>query len=220
MITALGVVPFQFGKTARTESDLRAILMPPAPISRNKVLGRLDEHCRAIINLCPLVFLATSAPDGTCDSSPRGLHPGEIRVLDDRHLIIPEMSGNRRADSLLKVISNSHVGMLMVIPGREDCLRINGRAWVITDPEVLAASPVAAGIPKLAIGVEVDQAHIHCAKAFRRSGVWDSNRWPDKTSLPSLARILLDHAHGELGGTVEEIDASMTARYSATINAV
>jgi PPOX class probable FMN-dependent enzyme len=135
--------------------------------------------------------LATSSIDGTADASPRGGPPGFVTVLDEHRLAWADYRGNRRADSHANVLERPGVGLVFFLPGLGETLRVNGRATLVRDPELLAALPTGGATPTLAFGVTVDTVYLHCAKAFRRSGLWDPSTWPDE--LPSPARILRDH---------------------------
>jgi len=135
-----------------------------------------------------------STSDRNCDASPRGDKPGFVLVLNEKQLIIPERPGNKRIDSLRNILSNPKIGLLFFIPGLGETLRVNGSATIVKDDELLRKMAVKDKNPILGIGVEVEECFIHCAKAFRRSGLWDINTWPDKASLPSAAKILFEHA--------------------------
>lgn len=162
----------------------------PSDIVRRKISDRLNDLTRQFVARSPFLCLATSAPDGTCDVSPRGDPPGFVRVLDERRLLIPERPGNRLADSLRNILENPHVGLLFVVPGIGDTLRVNGRATIVDDPELLAGSAVEGKTPKLGVLVEVDQVFTHCSKAFLRAQLWDPRRHVDRSELPSSGEIL------------------------------
>ena len=127
-------------------------------------------------------------PSGICDASPKGDVPGFVLVLDDHTLVIPDRTGNRRADSLQNIIENPHVGMLFMIPGMDETLRINGSAQIVCEPAVLERLAVDNRPPKLAIVVHIEECYLHCAKAFLRSHVWDPERYMPRCELPSLAQ--------------------------------
>jgi PPOX class probable FMN-dependent enzyme len=171
------------------ETALRELLGEPSDIVRAKVSNRLNHLTRRFVDLSPFVVLATSAPDGTCDVSPRGDPPGFVRILDERTLLLPERPGNRLADSLRNILRNGHIGLLFVIPGVGDTLRVNGRATIVTDPELLEASAVEGKTPKLGVLIEVDEVFTHCSKAFLRSELWDPRRYVDRRALPSSGQI-------------------------------
>jgi PPOX class probable FMN-dependent enzyme len=157
------------------------------------------------------MLLATSAPDGTCDVSPRGDPPGFVRVLDDRTLLIPDRPGNRLADSLRNVIANPNVGLLFLVPGVGDTLRVNGRAHIVTDTAVLEPLEVEGKVPRLGLRVEIDEVFMHCSKAFVRSGLWDPERFVDRGELPSPGEI---HRSLNPAFDAETYDREREARYA------
>lgn len=179
-----------FAEPITSETTLREILGTPSEIVRRKQLPRLDEHCRAFIAHAPFVLVSTADAAGNCDVSPRGDAPGFVLVLDDQRLVIPERPGNRRTDTLRNILANPHVGLLFVIPGRGETLRLNGRATLFRDPAILAQMAVGEKVPLIAIGVEVEEAYLHCAKAFLRSHLWEPDRWPDLAGLASAGQML------------------------------
>ncbi len=171
-----------------TEEQLRALLGDPAPAALAKERTALTDLDRAWLAASPFCLVATSGADGSCDVSPKGDPAGFVQVLDDRTVAIPERAGNRRADGYRNILANPHVGLIHVIPGRTDTLRINGRARLVTDDELLERMVVKGHRPVLAVVVEVEQVFHHCGKAFLRSQLWDADSWrPD--ALPSRARI-------------------------------
>jgi PPOX class probable FMN-dependent enzyme len=174
-------------------AGLREIYRPPSRPAVAKQLDRLDGHCRTFIAHSPFVTLASADAAGRCDVSPRGGPPGFVRVLDDHTLALPDLSGNNRLDSLQNLVSCDGVGLLFLVPGLDETLRVNGRAVVSTDPEVLARCPVGDVEPRVAVVVAVDEAFLHCAKALRRSRLWDPDGWPDRSDMPSVACMLRDH---------------------------
>src|SRR5688572_22335175 len=148
--------------------ELRSLIEAPPPQARSLLKERptLDPHSRAFIAHSPFLLLGTAGADGRCDVSPRGDAPGFVQVLDDRRIVIPERPGNRRLDSLQNLLTNPRVGLLFLIPGRDDTLRVNGRASITRDPGILQRSAVQGKAPLLAIGIEVEQCFFHCAKAM------------------------------------------------------
>src|SRR5438067_7039710 len=162
--------PFQ--NVLTSEAELRAIVGFPAERPLLKERRTIDGHFRAFIAKSPFILIATSGADGTCDVSPKGDAPGFVHVLDDTHLAIPDRNGNKRLDGLKNIVSNAHVGLLFVVPGRDETLRVNGRAYITRDPGLLATMPAQGVLPRLAIGAEVEQAQFHCVNSFRRSHSW------------------------------------------------
>jgi PPOX class probable FMN-dependent enzyme len=181
-----------FRKVVTSEQRLREILGQPGKRALLKEQPRLDEHFRAFIAGSPFLLLATANVAGRCDVSPKGDGPGFVRVLDDTHLAIPDRIGNNRLDGMRNILQNPHIGLIFLIPGREDTLRINGKAWIVEDDEILDGMAVQGKRPPFAIGVEVEEAYMHCPRAFMRSGLWKPERWPDPKALPSSAQIMWD----------------------------
>jgi len=181
-----------FDPVITTESQLRDVYRPPGDVVGQKVLDRLDRHARAFIEVAPFVLVGTASPDGTADVSPKGGPPGFVVVLDDQRLAIADLAGNNLLDSITNIVRGSGIGLLFLVPGVDETLRVNGVACVTTDPSVLDACAVKDRRPKAAIGVTVTQQYMHCAKAFRRSRLWSTETWPDPGTLPSLGCILRD----------------------------
>ena len=164
----------------------------PAARSVQKERGIVDAHFRSFIAHSPFLLMATAGADGRCDVSPKGDGPGFVLVLDDQRLVIPDRPGNKRLDGMANLLTNPHVGLIFFVPGREETLRVNGRAWITKDPELLGRCVVQGKTPLLAIGVEVEQCFLHCPKAFRRSRLWVKEAWPSPDALPSMAHVLFD----------------------------
>jgi PPOX class probable FMN-dependent enzyme len=192
-----------FKRVVTSERELRELLGSPSERAVKKDLAALDEHGRAFIARSPFMLLATSNGAGRCDVSPKGDAPGFVRVLDDRHLVIPDRPGNKRLDGMRNLLQNPHVGMIFLVPGREETLRVNGRAWIVRDDELLASLAVQGKPPVLVLAVEVEECYFHCPKAFRRAQLWEPERWPDRAALPSMACVLYDQVR-PAGKTLEE----------------
>jgi uncharacterized protein len=186
-----------FKKPITSRETLRTVIRQPSELVIAKEINFLDEHCKSLIALSPFILIATSNKKGRCDVSPKGDPPGFVQVLSDKHLAIPDRPGNARLDSIENILENPHIGLLFVIPGTRETLRINGEATLIQDDEVLDKGVVDGKRPTLAIGVEVQEAFIHCAKAFIRSSLWKSETWPSLAHLPSFAKMLIDHVNAE-----------------------
>lgn len=177
-----------------TEEELRALMGEPSELVKKKVISSLDHNCIEFISKSPFLVISTSNKNGECDVSPRGDHPGFVLALDDGRLVIPERPGNKRMDTLMNIISNPKIGLLFLIPGLGETLRVNGKATLTKNQELLSRMEVKGKRPLVGIEVEVQEAFIHCAKAFKRSGLWEQHTWADKESLPSAAKILLEHS--------------------------
>ena len=206
-----------FEQVIRTEAELRGIYRSPGEVVCQKVLPRLDRHARAFIGVAPFVLVGTASPDGTADVSPKGGPQGFVAVLDDERLAIPDLAGNNLLDSISNIVNGSGVGLLFMVPGMDETLRVNGYACVTTAPEVLDACAVKDRRPKAAIGVTVTQQYMHCGKAFRRSGLWSIEDWPDRSTLPSLGSVLHDQMAIFSGIPAQQIDQMVESDYIATM---
>lgn len=171
-----------------TESQLRELLGTSLPRVRDKELRSFTPEHRAWIAASAMCMIATSGADGTCDVSPKGDPAGFAVVVDDVTLAIPERPGNRRADGFANILQNPHVGLIFLVPGRGDTLRINGRATLLTDAPYAEQMVVKGHRPSLILEVAVEQIFFHCAKAFLRSELWDPATWHPE-AVPSRARI-------------------------------
>jgi hypothetical protein len=175
-----------------TAAELRQFYGHAEGLAAKKSLPRLDRHARDYIARSPFLCIATSNRDGRADVSPRGDQPGFVQVLDDTAIAIPDRPGNNRLDTMENILANPNVGLIFMIPGFEDTLRINGKATITADPAILERATVDRKRPKVAIRVAVEEAFFHCAKAFRRSRLWQPEALVDRTVMPTLARIILE----------------------------
>ena len=202
-----------FAKIVGTEQELRDVLGRPGTRALLKDQARLDDHFRAFIAASPFLVLGTSNATGQCDVSPKGDEPGFVKVLDETHLAIPDRIGNNRLDGMRNILDNGHVGLIFFIPGREDTLRVNGRAWIVRDDDILDHMIVRGKRPPFAIGVEVEEAFMHCPRAFMRAGLWKPEAWPDPNAVPSMSQMLWDQVPTVRAfPTVEESTADMARR--------
>ncbi|WGD32002.1 pyridoxamine 5'-phosphate oxidase family protein [Ancylobacter sp. WKF20] len=192
---------------------LRALYPPVRERSRLKVLPALDGHGRRFIGLSPLVMVASFGSDGRADVTPRGDLPGFVVLEDERTLLLPDRPGNNRLDTLTNLLGNPAIGLLFLIPGVDETLRVNGRAQIRDDADLLARFAVGEKPPATVLRVTVEEAYLHCAKAFMRSGAWDPARHIDRASLPSMGEMLRD----QLGLATAETQAEMLERYKATL---
>jgi uncharacterized protein len=177
-------------RVVESEEELRTLYGFPGERAVAKEQSRLDDGCRAFIAHSPFLVMGTAGADGRCDVSPKGDAPGFVQVLDDRRLVIPDRLGNNRLDGMRNVVENPHVGLIFFIPGREDTLRVNGRARIVRDEALLERLAVAGKRPVTALVVEVEQCFLHCARAFKRAGLWQPERWPDAAAVPSMQRMI------------------------------
>lgn len=172
-----------------TLDELTSLFRAPGGRAVDKQLGHITDGMAAFIDHAPFLVLATADGRGSVDASPRGGPPGFVRRLDDRHIAIPDLNGNNRIDSYRNLIAQPYAGVLMMVPGKDETLRINGPAAITTDPELLAGFTHELRTPKLAVVIETAEIYGHCAKAFRRGRVWQPDRWADLADAPDLAAI-------------------------------
>lgn len=197
-----------------SEQELRALHAPPSDLVKKKCVSRLDRRCRDFIALSPFLVLGTANAAGKADVSPRGDPPGFVKVLDDTTLLIPDRPGNNLLDSLSNIVANPEVGLLFVIPGFDETLRVNGRAEVVRDPALLAPLAVEAKAPKVAIRVSVREAYLHCAKSFRRARLWDPAARVPRATLPTLAKMVMDMAATDYDAVTDgRVEESMKTLY-------
>jgi PPOX class probable FMN-dependent enzyme len=197
--------------------SLRAISGAPNPRSVAKQLDRLDRHCLRLVGMSPFVLLATCGADDLCDVTPRGDAPGFVAAPDDRTLLIPDRPGNNRLDSLLNILHRPGVGLLFLVPGIDETLRVNGIAEIRRDPDLLERFSVDGRPPRTVLRVEVREAYLHCGKAFMRSRLWDPTTRVDRAAVPSMGEMLRDQVGERLGISTGESQAEMLERYKATL---
>lgn len=196
--------------TIRSEDGLRAIYGTPGNLAAGKQLDRLDVHARRFVALSPFLVISSQGPDGLGDVSPKGDAPGFVQVLDDRTLLIPDRPGNNRLDTLSNLMTNDGVGLLFLIPGVCETLRVNGRARVVTDAELLEPTAVRGRLPATGILVAVAEVYLHCAKALVRSKLWEDDHKIERRTLPSLGQMLADQIAGlDAAGADARIEDSL-----------
>ena len=178
-----------------TIEDLRGLHPKPMSRASGKVLRSLDGHCRAILARATFCIIGTQGPEGA-DVSPRGDPAGFVRVLDDRHLLLPDRIGNNRFDSFGNLFTNPRVGVLFLVPGMAETLRINGMARITDDAALLLSSERQGRVPKVGLLIEVKEAYLHCAKAINRAALWDPAKHIDRAELPTYAQMLADQVQG------------------------
>lgn len=198
-----------------SETDLRSLYDQPLERVIKKQLTRLDDYCTRLIALSPLMCLATTDAAGNADVSPRGDAPGFVRVVDDRTLLIPDRRGNNRLDSLANIVANPQVGLLFMVPGINETVRVNGSAKIVADPALRQSFEVAGKVPATVIVVTVRDAYFHCAKAFMRGKVWDPDSRVERGVLPGLGRIVAEQIAGQAISDAEaqEADAVIKEAY-------
>ena len=196
---------------------LRKIYKTPEPTagSIRKELKRLDGHCKSFIARSPFVLIGSSDGKGNADVTPKGDKPGFAAILDDNTIAIPDRPGNNRLDTLENIVANPAVGLLFLIPGMNETLRVNGEAKITVDPTLRERLAVEGKPPLSVVVVVVKAAYMHCAKAFMRSELWKPESWPDRASIPTLGEILRDQL--ALSETVEQTDRWLDDSYKKTM---
>jgi len=200
--------------TIETLAELEALYGAPAEASRVKEVGFITPEYRRMVEACPFVALATSGPDGL-DCSPRGDARGFIRVQDDKTLLLPDRRGNNRIDSLRNILRDPRVALLFLIPGVGTTLRVNGRASIHTDAELLQSFAVDGAAPRSVITIRVDAVYFQCARAILRSELWNPARHVDPAQLPTAGEILAALSEQRVGGA--EYDATWAERAQRTL---
>ena len=202
-----------------TEDDLRALYPGISPLAKSKCIDALDEHAVEFIKRSPFVCLGTQGRDGRADVSPRGDPAGFVQILDATTLAIPDRPGNNRLDSIANIVENPAVGLLFLIPGYDETLRVNGNAKLTNDPALLERMAVKGKLPRLAIVVEISEIFLHCAKAFRRSMLWDQESHQNRSEMPSLAKMILDQTTGapEDAAEQQKIDDRLEESYKKSM---
>jgi PPOX class probable FMN-dependent enzyme len=182
-----------FQDVISTRDELDELYGPPIEAVVQKAIDHLDVHCREFIARSPFVLLATADARGRCDVSPKGGPPGFVAVLDEHRLLIPDAPGNKRIDSLRNLFENPHIGLLFLIPGLEETLRVNGQVALVRDEQLLAGADLGGKPARVGLGVQVEEAFLHCAKAFKRSALWRPEEWAGYEGLARPAEIWKDH---------------------------
>ena len=199
-------------RTITDEQELREIIGSPTELVAAKISDRLNDLTRQFIERSPFLCVATACPDGGLDVSPRGDPAGFVRILDERTLLLPDRPGNRIADTLTNLLADARIALLFLIPGVGDSFRVNGRASIVDDPDLLAPSAVEGKPPRLGILVEIEEAFTQCSKALIRSGLWNPERHIDRGELPSSGEILRAVADPQLDSGA--YDRERDARYA------
>jgi uncharacterized protein len=175
-----------------TENTLRSKFSTVHPLAVTKSRPALDKYSRQFISLSPFLVISTADADGKADLSPRGDPPGFVQMIDDKTIVVPDRPGNNRLDTMANIVANPNVGCLFFIPGFEDTLRLNGKARITEDADLLKHCSVNGKVPKVGILISIEEVFMHCAKALKRSKLWGEDYRQDRTQLPSIARIILD----------------------------
>ena len=194
-----------------TVDALRALYATPGERAVQKQLSSLDRHCRRFIELSPFLVLATAGATGTMDASPRGGVPGFVKVPDEHTLLVPDAPGNNRLDSLENIVATGRAGLLFLVPGVDESLRVNGSAVLSRAADDLALCTDDRRVPKVVVRVTVQEAYLHCAKALMRSHLWSPESRVDRSLLPTLGRMLNEQTGIQAPAETQE---EMVRRYA------
>lgn len=208
---------FDADSAVTSAEQLAELYRAPSRLVAAKKAGVLDDASVGIIERSPFVLIATAGDDGSLDVSPRGGPPGFVRVLDDHHVAIPDLNGNNLIDSLRGVVGTGRAGLLVLVPGKDETLRLNGAAWVVTDANVLDRWDDELRRPITAIVIRTDEVFMHCAKAFRRGRVWDPASWDELADAPDGLDVL--SAQGLVDSNNEETRAFLERAYQSDLAA-
>ncbi len=179
-----------------THEELRALYPPKVERAVLKEMTALDRHAKRFIELSPFVTLATTGADGLGDVTPRGGEPGQVRVENDNSVLLPDWPGNNRLDSLENIIDCPGVGLLFLIPGVKETLRVNGEAEIITDDHIRQLFEMRGKLPRSVIRIKVAEVYLHCAKALMRSHLWEDSARIDRAELPTMNQMIKDQTSG------------------------
>ncbi len=191
-------------------SEIREIYGHPMERTVKKQLPRLEKHSRAFIAMSPFLVMATCDAEGRCDASPKGDAPGFVTVLDDETLLIPDRLGNNRVNSIGNILQHPRVGLIFMVPGLRETLRVNGRAQITTDPELLAQTVINEKMPRSGILVTADEVYFHCGKAMIRSDLWNPEKHVARKDFPSLGIVIAE----QIGQLVEPKEAERATEES------
>jgi PPOX class probable FMN-dependent enzyme len=202
------------GQIIHDEAVLSDLYGPALERSVRKQLDHLDDLCRAFIAASPLIIVGTHNGDAE-DTSPRGDAPGFVKVVDDHTLIIPDRRGNNRLDTLRNLVHNPAIGILFLVPGRNETFRVNGEAVVSQDPALLAQFTVQDKAPRTVVIVKVREAYVHCSRALVRADLWNPDKYAKPDGVPSFGAMLEAHTRGMV--KAEAVDAEAVTRVPATL---
>jgi uncharacterized protein len=177
-----------------TRQRLRELSKQPSTRANNKIIDHIDDICRRFIAACPFVIVASRGVDGHIDLSPKGDPAGFVAVLDDTTLAIPDRPGNHRLDTFDNLLTNPEIGLLFLIPGNGDTLRVSGKGRIVRDSSLQSRLAIDGRPPNLVLVVTVEQAFMHCPKCVVRSRLWMPEQWPDRSNVPTLAEAIMAHA--------------------------
>ncbi|MCY3824847.1 MAG: pyridoxamine 5'-phosphate oxidase family protein [Nitrospinae bacterium] len=199
-----------------TKEELREFYGPANERSVKKQMAKLDEHAKNFIALSPFMVISSATAEGA-DASPKGDPPGFVKVLDEGTLLIPDRPGNNRVDTMSNIVESNHVGLLFLVPGMCETLRVNGRARITTDPEILELHSVKGKLPRSAMIIDVDDVYLHCAKALIRADLWNAEKHIERKSFPSMGQMLADQIDEDGYDDGEEMNKGIQERYKTDL---
>lgn len=183
-----------FEEEIATHRRLRELSKQPSSRANNKIISHIDDICMRFIAASPFVIIASRGVDGLMDLSPKGDPPGFAAVLDERTLAIPDRLGNHRLDTFENLLTHPEIGLLFLIPGNGDTLRVSGKGRIVRDSALQARLAIDGRSPNLVLIVAVEQAFMHCQKCVVRAQLWNPEHWPDRSNVPTLAEAIMAHA--------------------------
>ena len=188
----------QLNDVISTREQLRAVYDEPSNLVTRKVISHLDKHCGLFISRSPFVLMASADASGNIDVSPKGDPIGFVKILDSTTLAIPDRPGNERADSMENILQNPKVGLIFMIPGKSETLRVSGEAYIVRDEKLRSSMEMKSKVPELVIVIDVKEVFFHCSKCMIRSKLWKPDTWPNLDGLPRLAETMVDAGKLEL----------------------
>ncbi len=194
----------EFSEFVTSVDEFREVIGHPKDMVKAKVIDHLSDICREFIASSPFILVGSSNKAGRCEVSPKGDPIGFVHVLDDKHLVIPDRPGNKLAATFSNLVENPFVGLLFMVPGKTETLRVSGEARIVRDLGVRERLAVNGRVPELAIVVYVEHAEIHCPKCMARSKLWQRESWPESDGLATIAEANVKH--GKLDMTPEELE--------------
>jgi PPOX class probable FMN-dependent enzyme len=210
------VTTYPFQEVIDTEAALRELMGAASQGAIDKEIDYIDSHSANFIAHSPFLLIATSDDQGRLDVSPKGDPAGFVKVLNEKTLVIPDRPGNRRLDGFENILKNPHIGLIFLVPGRDETLRINGKAMLVRDQELLESMSWRGKVPAIATAVEVEELFFHCGKAFIRSKLWKPEEWGDISDIATFGKILLDQTK-LTDTTAEQLDCYLEDAYQKTL---
>jgi len=205
----------QFDDIVSSLGSIRQVLREPMQSVIDKQIDHIDAVCRSIIEKTPFIVVASAGANGYPDISPKGDPPGFVRILDEKHLAIPDRPGNRRVDTFKNLLDNPYVAIIFLIPGKGETLRVTGECRIVRDISLRESMAIKGKVPDFALVVHVERVLIHCPKCVIRAGLWEPESWPDATSTPGIDEAMI--AHAKLDLTPEELYQAAVEDGAATL---